>query len=94
MKQICFLNFPMIMNAIFKFMLLFLPQKLKGRIAHCSNQNDVYNYFPRSVMPDEIGGDVPGTNKEDCYNFVKNKAAQVEKDFAYLKQWTSSESQL
>ena len=95
MKKICFFNFPLIMNAIFKFLLLFLPQKLKDRIVHCSSVDQIYDFFPRSVMPDEIGGDVIITdNQANCYEFVKQMAEKVEKDFQYLKQWTTLESEL
>ena len=63
---------------------------MKERVTLAGEISNLGDFFPKCVLPTALDGDIPETNKEDFFNFLKEKAPLVEEKYAYLKQWTRS----
>jgi len=87
MKKICMINFPMIMNVVMNFMKLFLPSKIKERMAFVgSDHAKIKHYFGDDVIPTKLGG-LAVEDADAMVELIRSRSAEVEEKYAYLKSW-------
>ena len=75
------------MNVVMNFIKLFLPTKIKDRMSFVgSDYTKIKHYFAEEVIPENLGGSAP-VNTDAFVDFVRSKAPEIEKKYAYLNSW-------
>jgi len=77
----------MIMNVVMNFMKLFLPSKIKERMAFVgSDHAKIKQYFGDDVIPAKLGG-LAVEDADAMVELIRSRSAEVEEKYAYLKSW-------
>ena len=75
------------MNVAINFLKLFLPNKIKERMAFTgADYTKIKQFFGENVIPEKYGG-LAADDLQKTIDFIKEKAPEVEKKYAYLKTW-------
>ncbi|CAL1262112.1 unnamed protein product [Larinioides sclopetarius] len=64
-KEIHFINESFVLKALWMILKPFLSQKIKSRIYFHSSTEELFDYFPRSVIPVEYGGELSDSDLKD-----------------------------
>ncbi|GBN89221.1 hypothetical protein AVEN_103312-1 [Araneus ventricosus] len=64
-KEIHVINESILMKAAWNILKHFLTQKIKDRVIIHSEPSDLFDYFPRSIIPTQYGGTLLDHDMED-----------------------------
>ncbi|GIY60517.1 alpha-tocopherol transfer protein [Caerostris darwini] len=64
-KRAHIVNESLVLTPVWAILKQFLSEKIKSRVHFHSNMSDLFEFFPRSVLPAEYGGDLPDADAKD-----------------------------